>query len=44
MARKPQQVETDPGAWGRFEHAVDVAVKGGPIRGRDGEVGTFSAG
>ena len=27
---KPEDIETDPGAWDRFEHAVDAAVKGGP--------------
>ncbi len=27
---KPEEVETDPGAWKRFEHAVDAAVKSGP--------------
>ncbi len=27
---KPEEVETDPGAWERFEHAVDAAVKSGP--------------
>ena len=27
---KPEEIETEPGAWDRFEHAVDAAVKGGP--------------
>ena len=27
---KPEEIETDPGAWERFEHAVDAAVKSGP--------------
>jgi len=27
---KPEEIETEPGAWERFEHAVDAAVKGGP--------------
>ena len=27
---KPEDIETDPGAWDRFEHAVDAAVKSGP--------------
>ena len=27
---KPEEVETEPGAWERFEHAVDAAVKSGP--------------
>ena len=27
---KPKEIETDPGAWERFEHAVDAAVKSGP--------------
>ena len=27
---KPKDIETKPGAWGRFEHAVDAAVKSGP--------------
>jgi len=27
---KPEEIEVDPGAWGRFEHAVDAAVKSGP--------------
>ena len=31
-SKKPKlkDVETDPGAWDRFEHAVDAAVKSGP--------------
>ena len=28
--KKPEEIETDSGAWDRFEHAVDAAVKGGP--------------
>ena len=28
--KKPEEIETDPGAWDRFEHAVDAAVKSGP--------------
>jgi hypothetical protein len=24
------KIETEPGAWERFEHAVDAAVKSGP--------------
>ena len=28
--KKAQVVEPDLGAWERFEHAVDAAVKGGP--------------
>ena len=27
---KPEEIETDPGGWERFEHAVDAAVKSGP--------------
>lgn len=27
---KSEEIETDPGAWERFEHAVDAAVKSGP--------------
>jgi len=27
---KPEEIEADPGAWERFEHAVDAAVKSGP--------------
>ena len=27
---KPEEIETDPGAWDRFEHAVDAAAKSGP--------------
>ena len=27
---KPEEIETDPGAWERFEHAVDAAVASGP--------------
>ena len=27
---KPEDIETEPGAWERFEHAVDAAVKSGP--------------
>ncbi|MFB3061067.1 MAG: hypothetical protein ACE10C_06805 [Candidatus Binatia bacterium] len=27
---KPEEIETDPGAWERFEHAVDAAVRSGP--------------
>ena len=27
---KPQEIEADPGAWERFEHAVDAAVASGP--------------
>jgi len=27
---KPEEIETDPGAWDRFKHAVDAAVKSGP--------------
>ncbi len=27
---KPEEIETEPGAWERFEHAVDAAVKSGP--------------
>jgi hypothetical protein len=27
---KLEEVETDPGAWERFEHAVDAAAKSGP--------------
>ena len=27
---KPKEIETEPGAWERFEHAVDAAVKSGP--------------
>ena len=27
---KPEAIETDPGAWGRFEYAVDAAIKSGP--------------
>ena len=27
---QPQAVETEPGAWDRFGHAVDAAVKSGP--------------
>ena len=29
-APKPEDIETEPGAWDRFEHAVDAAVKSGP--------------
>ena len=28
--KKLEVVETDTGAWERFEHAVDAAVKSGP--------------
>ena len=28
--KEAEAVETDPGAWDRFEHAVDAAVKSGP--------------
>lgn len=28
--RKAEEIETEPGAWERFEHAVDAAVKSGP--------------
>jgi hypothetical protein len=28
--QKPEEIETDPGAWDRFEHAVDAAAKSGP--------------
>lgn len=29
--KEAEEIETDPGAWDRFEHAVDAAVgKGGP--------------
>ena len=28
--KEAEEIETDPGAWERFEHAVDAAVKGGP--------------
>ena len=27
---RPEEIETDPGAWERFEHAVDAAVTSGP--------------
>ena len=27
---EPDEIETEPGAWDRFEHAVDAAVKSGP--------------
>ena len=27
---KPEEIETEPGGWERFEHAVDAAVKSGP--------------
>ncbi len=27
---KPEEIDTEPGAWERFEHAVDAAVKSGP--------------
>ncbi len=27
---KPEETETELGAWERFEHAVDAAVKSGP--------------
>ena len=27
---KLEEIETDPGAWERFERAVDAAVKSGP--------------
>lgn len=27
---KREEIETDPGAWGRFEQAVDAAVASGP--------------
>ncbi len=27
---KSEEIETEPGAWERFEHAVDAAVKSGP--------------
>ena len=27
---KPEEIETEPGAWERFEHAVDAAVASGP--------------
>ena len=27
---KQEEIETDPGAWDQFEHAVDAAVKSGP--------------
>ncbi len=27
---KPEDIEPDPGAWERFEHAVDAAVTSGP--------------
>ena len=27
---KPEEIEPEPGAWERFEHAVDAAVKSGP--------------
>lgn len=27
---KPEKVESDPGAWDRFKHAVDAAAKSGP--------------
>ena len=27
---KPEKIETDPGAWDRFKHAVDAAFKSGP--------------
>ena len=27
---KPEEIETDPGAQERFEHAVDAAIKSGP--------------
>ena len=27
---KSKDIETEPGAWNRFEHAVDAAVKSGP--------------
>jgi len=35
MAKSPkkpklEEVETDPGGWDRFKHAVDAAVKSGP--------------
>jgi hypothetical protein len=30
QSEKPEDIETEPGAWERFEHAVDAAVKSGP--------------
>ena len=27
---KPEEIETAPNGWERFEHAVDAAVKSGP--------------
>ena len=27
---KPKEIETEPGVWERFEHAVDAAAKSGP--------------
>ena len=27
---KPEEIEAEPAAWERFEHAVDAAVKSGP--------------
>ena len=36
---KPEEIETDPGAWERFEHAVDAAAKSGP-KHRNGFSGT----
>ncbi len=27
---KPEEIESEPGAWERFEHAVDAAVASGP--------------
>ena len=27
---KPEEIETDLGAWNRFEHAIDAAVASGP--------------
>jgi len=27
---EPEKIKSEPGAWERFEHAVDAAVKSGP--------------
>ena len=27
---KPEEIETEPDGWDRFEHAVDAAAKSGP--------------
>ena len=28
--QKPEEIEIEPGAWERFDRAIDSAIKGGP--------------